>query len=165
VIRIIILASAIFGVINTAASGQTPGDTNANTGCIERLTLPEYPVLAKQSRIQGTITATILLSSPGSPPKIATVYMGPLVKLKTMLAVPVEEAIHHCQVSRKAAPANRSLVFHFESVGGPLSRPAQSVSFGGPNEFWITAVQPMIQSRDLSLKNGYPRVLVQSIGF
>jgi hypothetical protein len=60
-----------------------------------------------------------------------------------MLAVPVEDAVRHAKIRRGCNGKEVRLVFHFELVGDPSARPAQSVSFSGPNEFWITSVPPM----------------------
>jgi len=72
--RLIAPAWFLATLTSLAASAQTPDDVDFNFGCIERITIPEYPTLAKQARIQGTITATISLPSRVTSPRVETVY-------------------------------------------------------------------------------------------
>jgi hypothetical protein len=124
---------------------QTPGATDSNIGCIERLQLPEYPALAKQARIQGTITATISVPSPGTSPKVETAYTGPFERTKGIISQPVEDAVRRARFRQGCTGKQVTLILHFELIDDPRTRPIQSVSFGGGNEFWISSVIPSFQ--------------------
>lgn len=139
-----VIAVIIFAAAHVAAHAQTP---ESNVSCVERLTIPEYPALAKQAQIQGTITATFTVPSLGSSPKVKTEYSGPLdgKKVVAMLQVTVEKAIHGATFRQGCAGKQVRLIFHFELIDDPRTRPTQSVSFGSGNEFWISVVPPSWQ--------------------
>jgi hypothetical protein len=137
--------AVLLATLQVAACAQTSGDSDSNTGCIERLQLPEYPALAKQARIQGTITVSISISSPATSSRVETVYSGPFLRTKGILSQPVEEAIRRAEFRQGCAGKVVALILHFELIDDPRTRPIQSVSFGGPNEFLISAVLPSLQ--------------------
>jgi hypothetical protein len=77
------MRSAIQGIVDIAIAavvlsgvglGQTakPAQADPNMACVERIEIPKYPRRATQARIQGTITASVLLNSQGSVKQVDT---------------------------------------------------------------------------------------------
>ena len=54
------------------ATAQNPFEPESNIACVERLSIPAYPIVARQGRIEGTVAASVLLSPHASVEKITT---------------------------------------------------------------------------------------------
>jgi hypothetical protein len=113
------------------ALAQSNQEADSNMSCVERLQMPRYPPLADQARISGTVTATVLVASDGSPQTKAAGH--------PLLAPAVEKAIRASVFLKACGGKSVTLVFSF--VLGENFDPdklPQRVSFGYPNRFWIS---------------------------
>ena len=113
------------------ALAQSNLDADSNMSCVERLQMPVYPPLANSARISGSVTATVVLASDGS---LQTQAVG-----HTFLAPDVEKAIRASVFLKTCSGKSIRLVFNF--VLGENFDPdklPQRVSFGYPNQFWIS---------------------------
>jgi len=54
--------------------------TETNIACVERVDAPAYPLLAKQARIAGVLTVTVLLGSDASVGKISADWISTFKK-------------------------------------------------------------------------------------
>ena len=106
--------------------------------CVERLQMPVYPKLAEQARINGSVTATVVLASDGS---LQTKTAG-----HKLLAPAVETAISTSAFFKTCGGKSIRLVFNF--VLGENFDPdklPQRVSYGYPNQFWISVPPRVVQ--------------------
>ena len=69
---VVIVIAVPFGSAYAQAgkTKQPQGDSGA--ACIERLEIPDYPILARQAVISGTVTAIVLLSTEASVQSVST---------------------------------------------------------------------------------------------
>ncbi len=118
--------------------------TETNIACVERLEIPTYPILAKQARIAGAITANLTVRANGSAQSVTlTTESG--TRLHPILRPSVEESVGASSFAKACAGKTVTLVFHFE-IDEKLSVKQQPVaSFGYPNHFWITAPSTLVQ--------------------
>ena len=110
------------------APAQSNQESEPNMSCIERLQIPVYPPLAAAARVQGTITATVLVASDGPP---QTMVAG-----HSILSPAVDKAIRVSAFRKTCGGKSVALIFNFVLH----SDPAKKVSFGYPNQHWISVV-------------------------
>jgi hypothetical protein len=93
-------------VLTPGAEAQTsPADSNV--ACVGRLNIPAYPALASAARIEGTITATIRLSSHE-----VSVAAGP--NAGPILSSAVERAIGESEFRTNCIGKTVTLIFEFK---------------------------------------------------
>ena len=120
------------------ATAQNPFEPETNIGCVERLQLPAYPAMARQSQVEATITASVLLSpKPTVQQQVTTQFKSKTQRAAAILMPTVEKAIQEASFRSDCTGKTVVLVFDFKVAGRPSSDPKQSVSFGYPNKFWI----------------------------
>jgi hypothetical protein len=128
------------------ASAQSKQDTESNTHCIERLRMPIYPKLADAARISGSLTATVMLGPDGSIQNIAVVTAGTSATAKRLFPPVVEDALRASALSNTCGGRSVRLVFHFVlGEGMDPNHLSQTVSFGYPNQFWISVPPKIVQ--------------------
>jgi hypothetical protein len=111
-------------------------DTESNMSCVERLQMPLYPPLAAAARISGSVTATVLVASDGS---IQTTFSS---GTHPLLSPAVDYALRASSFRKSCGVKSITLVFNFVlSEYYPDGR-LQGVSFGYPNQFWISVLPP-----------------------
>ena len=100
--------------------------------CVERLQMPVYPPLARQASIAGTVTTIVALMADGSAQVDAEGHR--------LLTQAVEKAIKASIFRKECAGKSIKLLFSFVAGGelDPEKLPYR-ISFGYPNQFWITA--------------------------
>ena len=130
-----IVIAAPFGSAYAQAGKTEQSHGNSGATCIERLQIPDYPPLATQARIYGTVTASVLLSSQASVQSIKTEMKPDQGMRATIFVKPVEAAVRQATFRRSCGGQTVVMVFHFE-LGDKLK---PSVLFGYPNTFWILA--------------------------
>jgi len=125
-----------------AASAQSNPVAESHASCIERLQMPAYPKLADAARVSGTLTATITLAPDGSIQN-TVLEMGPR---KSLFSKAVEEALRASTFRRSCAGKSVILIFHFV-LATDLDKNSlpQTISFGYPNQFWISVPPQIIQ--------------------
>ena len=127
----------------TAGLGAIPGmaqnrfEPDTNISCVERLQPPQYPVLAVQSRIEGTVGASVLLTPQGSIHEVKTEFISKTPTVTGALIQSVEQAVRGATFRQYCGGKTVTLVFDFKISGQPSENPKQSVAFGYPNKFWI----------------------------
>ena|SRR5258706_3987601 len=116
---------------------QNPFEPESNIACVERLPMPAYSPLARQARIEGTVTASVLLSPQAAVELITTDYESRKSSVTGALIHSVQDAIREAAFHRNCAGKTIVLVFDFKIAGPSSDNPKQSDSFGYPNKFWI----------------------------
>jgi len=111
---------------------QSHQEADSSMSCVERLEMPIYPALARAARVVGVVTATVAVS-PGGPIQVTTSAGGHL-----LLTAAVETAIRASTFQASCTGKSVRLIFNF----GLDSNPAKRVSYGYPNQFWISALPP-----------------------
>jgi hypothetical protein len=123
---------------STLSAQPEPGETS-NISCIERLQMPKYPRLADVARISGSVTAGILLSTDGNTRKTTLDWGAASRSAKALISPAVDEALQRSAFKKDCGGKSIRPIFHFvlgtEAVPNNLP---QSVSYGYPNEFWIS---------------------------
>src|SRR6266404_1991063 len=76
-----------------AAMAQNPFEPDFNIACVERIPLPAYPILARQMQVEGTITASVVLSPQASVQLITTEFASKTPKVTGSLIRTVEDTI------------------------------------------------------------------------
>jgi hypothetical protein len=136
---------ALFGFAASLIYGQTPNTppADADLMCVGRLELPSYPLLAQQARIEGTVSADIVLSTAGSIRDV-NVHDGanPSATTRGVLLKAVSDAVRAAEFERSCAGRTVRIVFIFELAGTSSGRPRQTLAFGTPNKFWIRSEAP-----------------------
>jgi len=132
---IVPLALAVFGL--NMAMAQNPFEPDFNIACVERIPMPAYPILARQMQVEGTITATVVLSPQASVQLITTEFASKAPKVTGSLIQTVEDTIRGAVFRVACGGKTVSLIFDFKISGVAAESPKQSVAFGYPNKFWV----------------------------
>jgi hypothetical protein len=120
------------------ALAQSNQEADSNMSCVERLQMPVYPKLAEQAAIRGSVTAMVIVASDGSPQTKAVGHK--------LLVPAVEKAINTSAFLKTCGGKSVKLIFNF--VVGENFDPdklPQRVSFGYPNQFWISVPPRVVQ--------------------
>jgi hypothetical protein len=125
-----------------AGFAQNPFEADSNIACVERIAMPVYSPLAQQTRLEGTITASALLSPRGTVEKVTTDFSARSSKVTGALIRSVEDAVRGGSFRPGCGGKTVTLIFDFKIAGQPSDNPKQTDSFGYPNKFWIV-VEPM----------------------
>jgi hypothetical protein len=112
-------------------TAQNRFEPETNMACVERLPIPVYSAPARQARIEGTVTATVLLSPRAAVEKITTDFLSKTPKVTGSLIQAVEDAIRAAAFHTWCGDKTVVLIFDFKIAG--------QESFGYPNKFWIVA--------------------------
>jgi hypothetical protein len=113
-------------------------DSESNMSCVERLQMPLYPPLASQARISSSVSATAIVASDGTAQTKITGH--------PILAEAAEKALRASAFLKSCGGKSVKLVFNF--VLGENFDPdklPQRVSFGYPNQFWISVPPRVVQ--------------------
>jgi hypothetical protein len=116
------------------ALAQSDQESEPNMSCIERLRLPVYPPLAAAARISGSVTATVVVASDGS---VQTKMAG-----HSILSPAVDYALRASSFRKSCGTKSVTLVFKFVLSDYHPDGRLQDVSFGYPNQFWISVLPP-----------------------
>jgi len=125
---------AVFLLIAGGSPGtaQNRFEPETNIACVERLPMPAYSAQARQARIEGTVTATVLLSPRALIEKITTDFASKTPKITGSLIQSVEDAIREAAFHTYCGDKTITLIFDFKIAGQPAA-------YGYPNKFWIVA--------------------------
>ena len=135
---------ALIGSVNAQTGNRLRSQNHPNMDCVERIQIPRYPPLAEQARIEGSITASVLLSSDGTVHDIETTAESRFRQAKNLFGSPVETVIRAAKFRSGCSEKIIKLVFHFD-LSGASPHPGESFSFGYPNVFWIVAEAQTVQ--------------------
>jgi hypothetical protein len=145
-VRLLAVLALTSTVGSWTALAQSDLKAEPNTQCVERLRIPAYPKLADAARISGSLTAIVSLASDGSIQKTALDMADASATAKHLFRSAVEEALRSSAFRTSCGGKSVRLVFNF--VLGEESDPnklPQTVSFGYPNQFWISVPPKTIQ--------------------
>ena len=132
---IVPLVLTIFGL--NIGIAQNPFEPSFNIACVERIPMPAYPILARQSQIEGTISASVVLSPQASVQLITTEFASKTPKVTGVLIRTVEAAIREAVFRAACGGKTLSLIFDFKISGHASDNPKQSAAYGYPNKFWV----------------------------
>jgi hypothetical protein len=122
------------------ALAQSDQEAGSNMSCVERLQMPVYPPLANSAGISGSVTATVVIAPAGS---IQTTFSS---GAHPLLSPSVAYALRASSFHKSCGGKSVRLVFNF--VLGENFDPdklPQRVSFGYPNQFWISVPPRVVQ--------------------
>lgn len=139
--HILIVLAALFFV--QALSGQQPSQFHV---CVRHLNVPtEYPVLARQARVQGTVIARLKIGGDGSITAVS--FTG-----NELLQQETQKLIHgwtfECQSCPLAAPFEHTLRFNFRLEGEESAHAGPKVTLDLPDEVNIVDRPPTRQGWD-----------------
>jgi hypothetical protein len=118
------------------ASGQPgPVESPSNIECLEHLEVPDYPPLARQARIQATLTLKVLLSDQAAVQSIEDSLQGKAVSAERFFKEGAEKALKNSRFSKTCGGKTITLVFHYELLDYDSNR--SLFAFEPPNHFWI----------------------------
>jgi len=118
----------------------------AQDSCIQRLQIPSYPPAARNAGVEGTVTASLLLTLVGSVDTLATEVHSSYADARRYFAPAVEAAVRGALFQRACGMQTVSLTFHFQLNRDRVSSsPRQGLPSGTPNQFWISTTMPLSQ--------------------
>ena len=127
----------LFGYVLGHMVGNLQIFAPANIGCVERLEMPDYPMLPRQLRIQGIQTVKVVLSEQAAVQTVETsIQARPTVVKEDFFREHAEKALKNSRFSKTCGGKTITLVFHYEFREDDNKSLA---AFGPPNHFWIRA--------------------------
>jgi hypothetical protein len=129
-----LLAAAPDGRAGTNPSAESVTDGLA---CFENLNTPEYPRVALQSHVDGSIWTWTTTDAQGGNAKIETQVVSAWSEAPKLLAPAVEKAIHAARVKPDCAGKKVWVVFRYDVRGDAVSNPKVTSRQDGPNVMWI----------------------------
>ena len=124
--------SLIAGLLLVIAPCRALGQPSpSNTECLDHLEVPNYPVLARQGRIEATQTVKVLLSDQATLQSIE-ISLAENPKVGPLFKDVAEKALKNSRFSKTCGGKSITLVFHYERTGDD-----GSFAFEPPNHFWI----------------------------
>jgi hypothetical protein len=124
----------MIGVFAVAQDSPDPG-----ISCVERLRIPVYPQIARAVRLQGTVTATVLLSPTASVRAIEKSFSPDSQGRRNLFTHDIDKALMETAYRSDCGGKRVTLIFDFKIVGEPNDSPSEFAYFGYPNKFWITS--------------------------
>jgi len=125
----------LFALSLAAAHAQDIAKGESNIACVARLSIPDYPTVPRLARISATITAIATLGPNGDVREFKTAKPAP--SMEKLFMPSIEKAVRESVFLPKCAASVVTIIFHFE-LSNSLPINAVAMSFGYPNEFWIT---------------------------
>jgi hypothetical protein len=106
--------------------------------CVERLEMPVYPPLARAAHITGAVATTVTASADG------LIHVSFSQSAHPLLTTAVENALHLSVFRKDCAGKSIKVIFNF--VIDAKSDPSRSarISFGYPDQFWISVPTPVM---------------------
>jgi hypothetical protein len=151
-VAIVAIALTVVPGLNCAHAAESSAPPNIS--CVDRIKLPEYPRLAQQAMISGTVNAHVVLSSTAQPERVETRASTVAPNVKSVLTTPVEAALRQAVFKSGCGGKSVEFVFIFELNGNTRGKPKQAVSYGFPNKFWIVSEAPMFQPQSANSNPG-----------
>ena len=143
-LNVVLRLSLLVVALSALAFPQGIAADETNASCIERLQMPVYPPLARQARLSGTYTVSVLLGPDASVQGISSEMESPISPSRKSIFVPaLEKSIRASSFLKGCSGKTVKLVFQFVLGEGKPSNFGQDVSFGYANYFWIS-VPPQV---------------------
>jgi hypothetical protein len=119
---------------STSALAQKAPIDDRLDDCVERLRLPDYPVLAVQARIMGEVVVAVRLKT-----KLSFKDMEIIGNPHPLLVKAVWQGLSQSSFAAACNGRTVRLKFRFAIEGDPVSgRDPAKLYFAYPNTFWIT---------------------------
>ncbi len=111
--------------------------------CFENLSTPEFPRAAMQSRVDGSVWATVHLDTQAKVEKVETEVVSAWSDAAKMLTPAVEKAIRGAKAKPACANKAVTIVFRYQLFGEPTASPKVTSRTDPPNLMWIES-QPVL---------------------
>src|ERR1700722_1829826 len=134
-----VAALLLFSFGLKAGFAQNPFEPDTHVGCVERIQMPAYSPAAIAARVEGIVTASVVLSPQASVQLITTEVKSKTPKLTGLLIDLVEKPITAASFRATCAGTTVVLIFEFKINPRPSDTAKQSTAYGYPNKFWIVA--------------------------
>jgi hypothetical protein len=105
--------------------------------------IPEFPPLARQARLSGTLTVVVSLAQDAKVKEISAQSHLNNDRAQAILLTPVEKAIRKSDFAPSCGGKDVTFTFEFRINGDPYCHQRQEVTFGYPNHFSITIRPPI----------------------
>lgn len=135
--------------VGLSASAQ-PSEATSNENCIWRMEVPQYPPIARQARVQGTILAQLLVDDVGKPVnvEISVEYMSADLErnnpraVRGMLGAAVEQVLEKAELNPHCSqPIRVRFVFRILKESKPE---VPRTIFEAPNTWVIEVPAPIL---------------------
>ncbi|HTR38646.1 MAG TPA: hypothetical protein VMH80_22225 [Bryobacteraceae bacterium] len=148
--RILLAIAATSLLVSQYAGAQPPAPTPPlalpGLECYEHLTMPEYPISALQSRVDGSVWTRVEVNPQGMAGKINTQVVSAWSNGASLLTPPVEAAIHASKFKADCAGKTVAVVFRYELHGDATMHPKVTTREEPPNLVWIESA-PELSAR------------------
>lgn len=148
--RILLAIAATSLLVSQYGAAQPPAPTPAlalpGLECYEHLTMPDYPISALQSRVDGSVWTRVQVNSDGTAGKIDTQVVSAWSNGAKLLTPPVDKAIHASKFKPDCAGKTVAVVFRYELHGDSTVHPTVTTREEPPNLVWIES-QPELSAR------------------
>jgi len=108
--------------------------------------MPEYPISALQSRVDGSVWTRVEVNPQGMAGKINTQVVSAWSNGASLLTPPVEAAIHASKFKADCAGKTVAVVFRYELHGDATMHPKVTTREEPPNLVWIESA-PELSAR------------------
>jgi hypothetical protein len=125
---------------------QTPSE---GLSCFENLAAPEYPKLALQAHIDGSVWTTTHVNPQGVVDKIDNQVVSAWGDGSKMLTPPVEKALRAAKIKSQCAGKTISVVFRYQLHGEASANPEVTTRTEAPNIMFIES-QPAARTETMS---------------
>jgi len=145
----LLIAGLLLVIAPYHASGQAgPAESPSNIGCLERLEMPDYPLLPRSARIQAVQTVKVLLSEQATVQTVESSVQARTTAVEKAFREHAEKAIKNSRFSKTCGGKTITLVFHYEFRDDDSK---SLFAFKPPNHFWIR-YGPVHVNPDVSVK-------------
>lgn len=144
VVATLTIAALLISCVSGQTNNEPPAQGSTNMDCVGRIEIPHYPPLAAQAQIDGSITASVALSSDGAVHGIQITAESKYRQAGNLFGPPVEKVIGAAQFRSGCSEKTIQLVFHFD-LKAKSDSPKTSMYFVYPNVFWIVSEAPLVQ--------------------
>jgi len=111
-------------------------ETPSNIECVERLEVPDYPLLPRMASLQATQTVKVLLSEQATVQTIESSPQARTIEVEKAFTGSAEKALKNSRFAKTCGGKTITLVFHYEFREDENK---SLFAFEPPNHFWIRA--------------------------
>lgn len=129
-------------LILVGCPAQKPQAPDPHMSCIETLEIPAYPALATQGRMEGGVFRVSI--DPGQAGTARRIRIDSNSHYKPFFEPAIQASMRKSSFLPACSSQTVEVVFNFTLGDNP---PRETVAFRYPNEFWITAQVPLVQTQ------------------
>lgn len=130
--------------------------SNDGLACFENLAAPDYPKIALQSHVDGSVWTTTQVTPQGGIEKIETQVVSAWGEGPKMLTPPVEKAIRAAKIKSECAGKTVSVVFRYQLHGEATPNPQVTSRTEAPNLMYIESRPQSAPAATSSIKAPSP---------